>query len=47
MLLNVIGYDVVMIGNNEGLGLMYVVLNWLYDCVNFDVVFDNLIDIVM
>lgn len=43
-LMNQIYYDVVTIGNNEGIGNAKQVLNHLYDHANFDIVLDNLYD---
>lgn len=44
LLMNEVGYDVVMIGNNEGVGNFKEDLNYLYDYVEFDIIFDNLFD---
>src|SRR5690625_7859207 len=41
-LMNRLGYDVVTIGNNEGITLSYEDLFHLYDHANFHVVFGNL-----
>lgn len=43
-LMNNVGYDAVMIGNNEGVGNAKDQLNHLYDQANFDILLDNLFD---
>jgi 2',3'-cyclic-nucleotide 2'-phosphodiesterase (5'-nucleotidase family) len=43
-LMNMVGYDGVTIGNNEGLGLSHEALDVLYDEANFDVLLANMVD---
>lgn len=44
VLLNEVKCDVVIIGNNEGMIILYEVLNYFYDEVKFIVICSNVID---